>query len=514
MTSRILTKERLTSGTAIIFYIALLKLVLHLVSLSGYGYMGDEFYYIECSEHLDFGYVDHPPLSIVLLWVVRSLFGGYLLVMRLVPALCGFFFVYLTGIIARELGAGKTGMAIAASAAFAVTGNMYIHNYYSMNCLDHLFWIGLILIVIKIIKTDNKNLWIAFGLVAGLGLQNKISVFFAGFGLAVGLLLTKHRKNLKDKNIWFGLIIALLLFHPYIIWNIIHGMPTLEFMQNASSFKNYNVSPMEFLSGQILVNNPITLPVWIAGLIFLLTSKKMKEFRLFGWMYLAIFLVFILQHGKHYYMLGIYPVLFAAGGLFYSSIQRKTIRKILNPVLISILLILGLFLAPLGLPILDRELYVKYDKFLGIDTGKMENHKLGKLPQHFAQMNDWDILLKQYVYAWERIPLKDRANCGILVANYHKAGVINVLGKDFGLHRAISGHNNCYLWGMNGYSGEVMLVIGFGYEKLTKYYGTVIELGRTSSEWTMPYDNNIPMYLCKDNKISLEKLWPKIKSFI
>ena len=74
--------------------------IVHLVTNGNYGIFRDELYYIACSEHLAFGYVDQPPLSIFILKGVRLLLGDSLIALRILPVLAGTVFVYLTGWIA------------------------------------------------------------------------------------------------------------------------------------------------------------------------------------------------------------------------------------------------------------------------------------------------------------------------------------------------------------------------------------------------------------------------------
>src|SRR5262249_56163129 len=49
-------------------------------------YFRDEFYYLACSHRMAWGYVDQPPLSIAVLWIVRHVAGESLLVLRIVAA--------------------------------------------------------------------------------------------------------------------------------------------------------------------------------------------------------------------------------------------------------------------------------------------------------------------------------------------------------------------------------------------------------------------------------------------
>ena len=69
-----------------------------------YGYFRDEFYYIACAEHLYWEYVDHPPLSILFLWLNRMLLGDSLFALRFLPALASGVLVFLTVLIVHEFG--------------------------------------------------------------------------------------------------------------------------------------------------------------------------------------------------------------------------------------------------------------------------------------------------------------------------------------------------------------------------------------------------------------------------
>src|SRR5258707_7220088 len=106
-----------TNGSALVLYLAGAKLLLHLVTAEQYGYFRDELYYLACSEHLDWGYVDQPPLIALVAWFARHAFGEGLIALRFLPALAGAATVWLTGRLAREMGGGRWAQAIAAVAA-------------------------------------------------------------------------------------------------------------------------------------------------------------------------------------------------------------------------------------------------------------------------------------------------------------------------------------------------------------------------------------------------------------
>jgi 4-amino-4-deoxy-L-arabinose transferase-like glycosyltransferase len=252
---------------AIPIVVASVYLLAHLATASHYGYFRDALYYLACSEHLDWGYVDQPPLIALIAWVGRHTFGVTLPALLLWPALAGAARIVLTSVLAGELGAGKFGVALAAVLA-ATPGVWYVTDHqFAMNAFEPLFWTGCAYAVVRMIVTNDPRWWITFGAIAGLGLENKYSMAVMAFFLLMGLLMTPQRKLLFSPWILAGGLVALLLFLPNLLWNIQHHWPFVELMRNIrASGRDVVLSPGAFLAQQILIMNPVSLPFWLGGL--------------------------------------------------------------------------------------------------------------------------------------------------------------------------------------------------------------------------------------------------------
>jgi hypothetical protein len=507
------SKKIWSSDYVVIGFFSLFALVLHLVAIEGFGYFRDELYYISCSEHLAFGYVDQPPLSILLLKLIRLVLGDSVLAIRLLPAIASGLFVFLTGMMAKELGGKRFAVILAPVTALAPIGNFFIYSVYSMNFLDHLFWSACILTVLRIIKTGEAKYWLFFGLIAGLGLQNKISILFLCFGIAVGILLTKERKYLKSKYLWLGAGLAGLLFLPYILWNMSHDWATLEFMQNARTMKMTAVSALEFLKEQVLYNNYASLFIWLAGLGFFFFHKEGKKYRLFGWMYLSIYLLFTIQQAKAYYLAPVYPILFAGGAVLIESWLDRKYWKVLRPVLVIAIIVPTLLFCPAALPILPQETTIQWLQKLGIDAKSGENHEIGALPQHFADMHGWEEMTLKVANAYDSLTDEEKKECVLFATNYGVTGALNFMGKKYGLPPAFSGHNNHYFWPPDDYTGNVVIIVGISKQELGNIFNDIIETDRTFSKYAMPYENNKPILICRRIKLPLKELWPRLKHF-
>src|SRR3970040_25886 len=117
------------SGTFLVISLALVKLLLHFWANGRYGYFRDELYYIACGEHLDWGYVDQPPLVALAAKLSRLLLGDSLFAIRFFPAVAGSLKVLLAGFLARELGGGRLAQALAALAVIIAPVYLGIDNF-------------------------------------------------------------------------------------------------------------------------------------------------------------------------------------------------------------------------------------------------------------------------------------------------------------------------------------------------------------------------------------------------
>ena len=499
--------------------VSFLNLALHLIAIRGFGFFRDELYYIACSDHLAFGYVDHPPLSILFLKGIRLVFGDSRFALRFWPALAGALLVFLAGLMARELGGKKPAIFLAAAAAFAPIGNFFIFHIYSMNFLDMLFWQAAILIVLRILKTGDPKYWLLFGVVTGLGMENKLSVLFLCFGIVAGLLLTAQRKHLKSPSLWLGGAAAALLALPYVVWNFAHGWPTLEWLRRAQTLKNIQPAPLGFLRDQILYNNPLAIFIAVAGLWFFFFHKEGKKFRLLGWMYVALYGLFFFQGGKDYYLAGAYPILFAGGAVALEGWLRDRAKAWLKPAYAALLLAAGAIFAPLALPILPVEKTIAFQRLLGLQYSQ-ERGSIGVLPQYMADMFGWEEMVAQVAGIYDSLAPAERSGCLIYVRNYGEAAAIDFFGRKYGLPKASCGHNNYWLWGPPEWNGEVAIVYGDSrdfqesLDDLKPNFEEVIHAATTASPYAMPSENNRAIFLCRKARFSLRDLWPRDKDFI
>jgi 4-amino-4-deoxy-L-arabinose transferase-like glycosyltransferase len=507
------------AGMWIVLAIAAAKFLLHLYFNNRYGYFRDEFDYMSCGDHLAWGYVDQPPLIPFLIRVCRAVLGDSLRAIRFLPALASSLLVVQTALIARELGGRR--FALLLSAVAIVIAPQYLSNgsLLGTNCLEPNLWMGCAYFAILAIKNaDQSNAprnWLWFGVLAGLGMEEKYSIALFLFGIVVGLLMTEQRRMFVNKWIWLGGLTALLIFLPNLLWNLHNDSPFLQLMHNIrAEGRDVVLGPVDYFIQQTLLVHPLTAPIWITGLIAFFLSARLKPYRFLGWSYLVCYAVFFALHGKNYYLAPIYPMLLASGAVMIETVISRPRLNWMKPAILVLLLAAGAYLAPVVVPVLSPDEFIAYMKHLPFKLPVMEHsHERAVLPQWYADQFGWNEIVAETAQAYDRLAPAERQDCGIFAQDYGQAGAIDFLGRRYGLPRALSGHQTWFLWGPRGYSGNCMIVLDDRKAVLDKYWEQVEYVG-TSADNPYALEKDIPVFICKRSKFgSLDQLWPQLKKW-
>ncbi len=501
------------SATALVLCITGVKLLVHLYAGRHYGYFVDELYYLACSRHLAWGYVDQPPLIAVITWLARSLLGDSLPAIRFFPAVAGAAEVALTALIARELGGKRFAQSLAALAALVAPAILAADSLLTMNAFEPLFWMGCAYLFIRIVKVGNPKLWVWFGILSGVGLENKYSMLIFGAGIVVGLVLTPQRRALLSPWIWVGGAIAFLIFLPNLLWSVQHHFPFLEIQANIRRHgRDAPLGPLAFFAQEIFTLLPLTLPIWLAGLWFFFFSKTGNPFRALGWAWIFTAAVIVTLSPRIYYLFPAFPVLFAAGGVMWEEwLDRPNLLwlKLGYP---NSMLVAGAIFSPLAIPVLPPETYIRYAQALHLHPPRLETHKLGPLPQLYADQFGWEEMAATVARVYNSLPAEVRVKTAIFGQNYGQAGAIDLFGPKYGLPPAISGHQNYFLWGPRDYTGESMIVMQGRPQDLQRRFASVEKVASVYHPYSMPYEH-FDVFYCRGLHQPLKEIWPQVKNW-
>src|ERR1700722_18941667 len=456
---------------------ALLKFILHFgvnlwESHIGWGYFRDEMYYILCGQHLDWGYVDHGPIVALQARLGIALFGTSLAGIRMFTALAGAAAVFLTGLIAWAIGGSRVAQALAMLGILLAPEFLGLDSFLSMNSFEAVFWMTAVLAILMVLRGASSRWWIVFGIAGGIGIENKPTMAVFLVALLIGLLITPQRRIAFTRGAVLGIALIIVLALPNLLWQVHNHFPTLEFIHNGKvDHKNVTLSPLQFLHAQELMLSPISLPLWFAGLVWLSVNRRSRPWRFLGWTYL-VFLVLMMttRDAKDYYLAPIYPALFAAGGVCWQALLPKRRTRWIVPAYATLLIVTGILFVPMSLPILRPQQWLDYTARMHLrdKASNSENTATSAFPQFYADRFGWQEMVDQVTRIVNGLSPADRARAGILCSNYGEASAINFLGH--GLPFAISGHNNYWIWGPHGKTGDVIIVInGASLDKMRKF---------------------------------------------
>jgi 4-amino-4-deoxy-L-arabinose transferase-like glycosyltransferase len=504
------------SGPAIVAYISAAYLLLQLSVANRYGYFGDELYHMACGEHLAWGYVDQPPFIALVAWLTRHLFGTSLFAVHLFPAFAGCAMVWLTGLLARELGGQRFAQVLAALCTSCAGVYLITFHILTMNAFEPLLWMGCAYLVIRVIKTGDQRLWLWFGVLAGIGLENKYSIAFFVFGIVAGLLFTRQRKAFAAPWIWVAAGIAFVIFLPNLLWNVQHHWPFLELMHNIrTTGRDLPFTPLGYIRAQILMMTPATAPVWLIGVAYFFFWKTGKLYRVLGWTYLVVLTMFIVLHGKDYYTAPVYPVLFAGGAIAIGQFATRRRMGWIKPASVVAVLAVTLALLPLFLPVLSPERFLHYQAKLPFKIQPDQKSMLFEpLPHHFCMCFGWEETVRAVATTYAAIPPEERPGTAIFANNFATAGAIDLIGPRYGLPKAIGGHQNYWLWGPRNYSGRTVIIVGSSIEDAQHWFNDVTVMAQIYNPYAAPWQNG-PVLLCRKPRSSapMSETWIAVKNW-
>lgn len=495
----------------------LATLVIHLAANPHYGFFRDELYFIICGFHPAWGYVDQPPV-VPLLSAGSQLFGHSLFALRALPAIFAAAGAYVTVLIAFELGGGIFAAALATLAYLAAPVLESFGAKVGPDMVGLLLWPLCALFVLRIVKGADPRWWLAAGATIGIALLSKYSVVFFAVALVGGLVLQpRGRAMLLSRWFFAGVLLAALIALPNFAWQAAHGFPMWELLRNGASGKNLVPSPALFLVQQLLLTNIFASPIWIAGLVWLIRNPVA---RFLGYAYLILIAAMIALHAKHYYPADVYPILMAAGSVAIEGWTRRAF--LVRGAIVAATVAAALFFAPLVLPVLPETAAVQYTAFVGrvlhVPRSALatERQRTSALPEDFADMHGWPQLASAVATIYYALPAEQRDRAAIVASNYGEAAAIDFFGVRYGLPPVISGHNNYWLWGTRGYSGDVVIDVNgdCGRHDMPSLFRTARLATRFDAPWVISYEQDIPISVCTGITQPLSSLWPQLRRYI
>ncbi len=498
---------RMINRASIPLIAGVLTFLFHLVANPHYGFFRDELYFIICGFHPQWGYVDQPPVT-PLLAAASQVFGHSLFLLRAIPAAFAGASVYVLCLLVLEFGGGAFAMVLAALCGALCPVLAAFGEKVGPDMVGLWLWPLAVLYLVRIVKGGDQRQWLWVGAAIGVSAESKYSVLFFALSFFVGLLLTPERRILVSKWFLLGAGVAVVIALPNFVWQAVNGFPMWELLRAGQNGKNVVLSPVAYVMAEFIITNPLLALVWIAGLVWLLMQPSL---RFLGYGFIVLIVAMILSRGKHYYPADVYPIVFAAGGVAIEA-WTQSLRYV-RPVVVAVAVFAGFVLLPYVEPVLPEEAFIRFNKAVGPRLGmsaiSTEHLKQTWMTQDWADMHGWPELAAAVQRVYDALPASDRAKAVVFAQNYGEASAVAF----FTNVPVISGHNQYYLWGLHGKSGEVMIDINGQCWHDLHLYRSSTRAAVFSNPYGMPYEDHMPVAVCRGITQSLQALWPKAKNY-
>ncbi|GGZ26487.1 hypothetical protein GCM10010387_19750 [Streptomyces inusitatus] len=459
-----------------------------LLALSGrYGYNVDELYFRLLGERgWAWGYTDQPPLVPTVVHTTTRLLGDTVWAIRVPAALCAGAVVLLGSLITAELGGTRRAQTLSALGLGSSFLVLSVGHIMVTTTLDMLAWAAILLFVLRALLRGEGKWWLWAGVVLGLALYAKYIVVLLPVALLVGLALVGPRKVFRDRWLYGGIGLALVIGSPNLVYQAVHGFPQLR-MADALGATDGPMNRVIFLPGLVILLGPVLTAVWVAGLVKLLRDPVWRPVRALAPAFAVGVALTVYGGGRPDYVGGFLIGLFAAGAVV---VDRWTGRRRSRWVLLCAGLTAGAVLQVLtALPVLPR------------------NSPLVPLNNISLESIGWPRLAGQVRTAYEVLPPQQRERAVVLAANLGEAGALDRYGR--GLPEVYSGHNELHAWGPPPDSADVVVAVGVDRSRLTADFTSCAVVGKVDNGVGVENaEQGAPITVCHGRKASWALLWP------
>ncbi len=497
------------SREPVVWTAALLVAILHIATADRYDAQRNELYFLVCGWHPDFGYVDQPPL-VPLIAAATQIFGESIWLLRVPATIAAVGLVFVCAAFARLLGGEGRAVAFAAIAAGIAPGLAGLTSHLTTSTFEPIAWTATAFLLTRAVLHDKRSDLVWVGVLAGAAMEAKWGIAVWLVALAVGVVVTRAGRILLWWQLWLGIAIAAVLVAPNLIWQWTQGWPFFQvILPHLDSQKNYTGPLWQFEFRQALSMNIALAPLWLAGAVGPFIDRRLAGARFLALAFILATAFYYVERGTNYYLFSVYPTMFVVGSVLCERLSPTITRA-----WIAVALCVSALFAPVALPILDPSQLPRYMEFTHTKPGPIEAAGVGApLTQSLSDEFGWRDLEKKVAAVFSRLSPEDRGRVAIVASNYGEAAALDVYGGRDGLPSALSGHNQYWLWGPRGHDGSLILHVGGNAETWRSLCASVEIVDHFGGPYVMPYENDRPIFICRDLRMPLGRLWSRLQRF-
>jgi hypothetical protein len=487
------------------------KLALHFITNTNYELHRDEMLYFNMADHLSAGYATVPPLIGILAFIVKTIFGYSVFGVRLFPALLGAASICIISKIIKDCGGGVTALLIGAGSFLLSPGFLLLDTLFTPNVIEHFLWLLMTYLLLTMIIHNKPILWLWIGVLLGYSFLTKYSVLFYIAGFFPAMMLFGPRGLFNNKYFYFAILICFIIMLPNLVWQVNHGLPVINHMGELKRTQLDNMTYRNFFL-DVFSHNLASTIIWVAGLFSLLFAKYAREIRSLGLGSLLVIILFMVSNGKGYYILGLIPFLFAAGGIFLERFFRG---RMVIPGYAIVLLIFSysLLALPFGLPLLSFEGLSKYtgstEKLIIYPFYRWEDGKVHPISQAYTDMTGWRQLASLVSDAYNRLTEDEKKRCTIFVeTNYGIAGAIHFYGKEYDLPQPVTFLESYVFWAPDTIPDGPVIYINNRIGGVTDQFTSISEVGSVTDRYFR--EDGLKVFLCSNSKTDIPEVYRQL----
>ena len=417
----------MTKRVIILSSFIILKFLLQFILISPeYDLQRDEYLHLDLGHHLAWGYLSVPPLTS---WISRIIYllGNSVFWIKFFPSLFGALTILVVWKAIEELKGNLFALVLGATCVL-FSALLRLNTLYQPNSFDVLSWTVFYFIIIKYFNTERLKWLFVAAIVFAFGFLNKYNIVFSLMGLLPAILLTEQRKVFGRMKLYIAILLGLIFITPNLLWQYNNNFPVIHHLNELADTQLINNDRLDFLKSQILFYIG-SLFVIVSALYALLLYKPFKKYKTFFWAFFFTLIFFLFFRAKDYYAMGLYPIYISFGSVFLGKILNKGWKKYLQPIAISLPIIVFILIFNIAFPNKTPEYIIEHsNKYKELGLLRWEDGKDHLLPQDFADMLGWKELAKKVDSIYSKIPNPNQTL--VLCDNYGQAGAINYYSKE------------------------------------------------------------------------------------
>ncbi|MFI9626622.1 glycosyltransferase family 39 protein [Streptomyces sp. NPDC052042] len=460
-----------------------------------YGYHPDEMYFRMLGEHgLEWGYVDQPPLLPLLVRVCTLVLGDSLWAIRVPGALSAAVIVVLGASIAAELGGRRRAQVMTAAGVATSAMVLGFGHWILTSTIDTVAWCAVLLFMLRAVLRRDGRWWLAAGTTVGVALYAKFIILLLPASLLAGLLLVGPRSVFRDRRLYQGMALALVIGSPNLIYQIAHDFPQIQMAQGLAQADG-SINRQVFFINLIFLFGPSQAFFWVTGLIKVFREPHWRLVRALGAGYLVATVAALgIEGGRSDYTGGFLIGLFAAGCVIaerWTAHRRGRLALVAGGLTVG-----GALQVVLALPLVPERNLADFQYF------SLSLESVG-----------WPQVVRQVTDVHQTLPEAERDRAVILTENFGEAGALDKFGPR-SLPPVYSGHNQLYAWGPPPESADVVVTVGIDPALLRRVFrscSVVAEidngLGVTNPE------QGKKINICREPSGPWEEIWPEFRHY-